>query len=1146
MDSAVEILKLVGPAVWKNIKYLMKPNSFLREWKEMKDRLRGLCNDIEHELNLQSEGIGKVVEEEVAHCLEKMKYAADYDEDATVEKGGCFCNICLAKHLDERTLEMKSLLEEWKMFFQDRATLVRDDYSIIVDHLTSEFQKMFKSLQRLKKDTESTLRSQLQYGKIVKEEVNFWLENVNRKLETAQDEVSGSRSLPPTRIAELVEEKNGELKKLLDEGEEFVFGNAILVMDDPSLIKGVPLPSDNQYGRDAEMKRILECLKRDEVTRMAVCGREGIGKSTLMKHVNNALLEESTFQKILWVTLLESLNVFHVQNEIASQLTREALEEEDPTRRAATISRMLLHGRILLILDNVAEEFPIDEVGIPSDSESGASRFKLVLITRLKSVARLMDCEIVSELKPLSFEVSLQLFLDMVGRAVLSDDGGNINPVLESTLLQIVKECEGLPLDIVKIARTMQGKSDQYSWQNALQQLQRERGEQDPVGFTLKSKYDSLENKKLQHCFLYCALYPEGFEIPKEELLEYWIEEGYIDQMPTRHMMIVEGHEILRKLQNKSLLEYINHGTDQNAVETHGILGLNFESVKMDGRPRSMALEITSARPHFLVKASLSEEELQEEEEWAKDVEKVSLMRNGMEEIPLAKTHLKSYNMLTTLLMPNNRIETIPESFFVQMPELKILDLSWNRKLKSLPESTSNLENLTTLLLQACGNLTKVPSLSKCQRLTKLDLSWAGIEQLPEGMDMLENLKYLDLRAPRIRKIPQGLLPKLFNLQHLYVMEMEAEEVVTLSKLEYIQGTAGSSDGMRIFLTFMLHQAEWIASISSEVEEPSLALFLDTDMEGNLVLFVNGKFILADLYTSVGGDEDRDLSCINRVLANDALSLRVLSIQALENIECVFCSAFNPLQTLTLLRLVELDNLESVFDENCLGLSASPPAASYSALPLNSIVVKDCPALKNLFPFALLLGYLQNLQHIEVTDCKEMEEIIASTTSEEEKLNLPQLRTLKLNDLPALKSICSSNCVLICDSLETLEIRDCENLKKISLYFSQLDDDAYTTAPLSLKTITVDSEEWWKASEWCHPNATGILLPKCVFSYDDYDEVLEELTLPKLKTLQLNDLPAWKGIRSSSSVLSCDSSKTFEIRDCRKMKRKSSFVSSPT
>ena len=44
----------------------------------------------------------------------------------------------------------------------------------------------------------------------------------------------------------------------------------------------------------------------------------------------------------------------------------------------------------------------------------------------------------------------------------------------------------------------------------------------------MKFSYDRLEGPELKSCFLYCALFPEDWQVSIFELVEYWIEEGLI------------------------------------------------------------------------------------------------------------------------------------------------------------------------------------------------------------------------------------------------------------------------------------------------------------------------------------------------------------------------------------------------------------------------------------------------------------------------------------------------------------------------------------------------------------------------------------------------------------------------------------------
>ncbi|PHU30119.1 hypothetical protein BC332_02212 [Capsicum chinense] len=87
----------------------------------------------------------------------------------------------------------------------------------------------------------------------------------------------------------------------------------------------------------------------------------------------------------------------------------------------------------------------------------------------------------------------------------------------------------------------------------------------------------------------------------------------------------------------------------------------------------------------------------------------------------------------------------IPGSFFQYMNNLQVLDLSYNSELMDLPSSISNLESLTALSLRGCGGLKSVPPLGKLKNLRVLDVFQTGIKEVPQGMENLVKLKFLDM-----------------------------------------------------------------------------------------------------------------------------------------------------------------------------------------------------------------------------------------------------------------------------------------------------------------------------------------------------------------------------------------------------------------
>ena len=95
------------------------------------------------------------------------------------------------------------------------------------------------------------------------------------------------------------------------------------------------------------------------------------------------------------------------------------------------------------------------------------------------------------------------------------------------------------------------------------------------------------------------------------------------------------------------------------------------------------------------------------------------------------------------------------------------------------------------------------------------------------------------------------------------------------------------------------------------------------------------------------------------------------------------------------------------------------------------------------------------------------------------KITLSKLRVLELWDLPELKTICSSNKVIVCDSLETIWISNCPELKRLSPSLPLL--NGQQSPPPSLQRIGA-SKEWWESLEWDSPDTEKVLQPFLNFS----------------------------------------------------------------
>ncbi|MBA0600385.1 probable disease resistance protein At4g27220 [Gossypium raimondii] len=908
-----------------------------------------------------------------------------------------------------------------------------------------DFNQAQEDLRAKEADFRQQLKDEHHFGKMPKQEVERWFEKVEQKLGHAQhveDKISKGKYLFRSCFGKLVDEATQAMKEVRAEGN-FSGG---LVVNDPSTI-AVNLPTPEVVGAIDVREEIYQYLMGDAVGLIGVWGMGGIGKTTIMKDVHNRLLKESKFRKLIWVTVSQDFDIRRLQNNIASQLERNLSDDEDTIVRAGKLSEMLKgQMRYVLILDDVWRSLSLEDFGILEPATNNGC--KLVLTTRSERVVESMGLKKV-KVPCFSMEEAMNLFLSKVGQDMLP------NPTLESLMKLAVRECDGLPLAVVTLAGCMRGKSDPRMWENAIDEL---RGYirnihdmEDRVYGCLKFSYDRLQRIH-QDCLLYCALYPEDHEIYKDEITEKWMEEGLIDEMGSRKAMEGSSHSILQELEENCLLERVQ---DRPCIKMHDLV-------------RDMALHIT--RKRFLVKAGMQLEELPNEEDWGEDLEKVSLMHNCISTIPQMMKSPK-FPKLTTLLLSWNALKEIPESFFEHFPNLKILDLS-DTRLESLPNSISFLEKLTVLLLRGCLCLKRLPCLSKLQALKKLDLGSSGIREIPQGLEMLVNLRYLNLKyTSHLAWIPTGTLSKLCRLQYLAIhLKLSAKELRELNKLEVFEGWFHNVGDLNTFASKRktLYKFSILVCYQMTSFRPSTS--------SNLVTFVRVTLDVGDeIILPYGIEKLSLLGCggvrsINDFGLRDATDLKVCELRVCRELESVISSQCEQLQTLESLYLSDLENLKVIVEvgagESSVGIFSS----------LRRTCLSRCGKIKKLFSADWVLS---NLEEIDVDDCSELEEII--TESEKKRLGsnkdtikfpFPKLRFLLLNSLVQLQRICSENGVMVCDSLQHISISDCPKLKRIPLCLPQLeiDDEGKLSPSNSLQRIQVHPIDWWEAVEWEHPN----------------------------------------------------------------------------
>ncbi|WZZ64123.1 hypothetical protein YC2023_075493 [Brassica napus] len=289
-------------------------------------------------------------------------------------------------------------------------------------------------------------------------------------------------------------------------------------------------------GLDSMVGKAWDSIMKTERRTLGIYGMGGVGKTTLLATIKNKFKDE--FDVVIWVVVSKDLQYKGIQDQILRRLrVDKEWENQTEEEKAFSIDDILGRKKFVLRLDDLWSEVDLDKIGVPHPTQENES--KIVFTTRSKEVFRYMRAD--DELKMDFGEVPLKRHQD-----------------IPSLAKQICEKCYGLPLALNVIGKAMSCKEDVHEWHHADKVLNTSShqfpGMEENILSILKFSYDGLEDEKVKSCFLYCSLFPEDYEIKKEELIEYWISEGFIKGERDEDGSNNEGYDIIGSLVRAHLL----------------------------------------------------------------------------------------------------------------------------------------------------------------------------------------------------------------------------------------------------------------------------------------------------------------------------------------------------------------------------------------------------------------------------------------------------------------------------------------------------------------------------------------------------------------------------------------------------------------
>ncbi|KAL6333960.1 hypothetical protein AAG906_000011 [Vitis piasezkii] len=472
------------------------------------------------------------------------------------------------------------------------------------------------------------------------------------------------------------------------------------------------MPLGYTVGLDWLYERVCSCLTDYKVKIIGLYGIGGVGKTTLMKKINNRFLETGhRFNIVIWVAMSKQANVRAAQEVIRNklQIPDSMWQSRTEDERAGEIFNIMKRKRFVLLLDDVWQRLDLLKIGVPPLPEI-RNESKVIITTRIQKICN---------------EMEVQRKFRKVGENTL-----NSHPDIPQLSEKVAERCKGLPLALITVGKAMAHKNSPHEWDQAIQELEKFpveiSGMEDGLFLVLKLSYDSLRDDITKSCFIYCSFFPKEYEIRNDELIEHWIGEGFFDGKDIYEARR-RGYKIIEDLKNACLLE-----------EGDGFK----ECIKMHDVIHDMALwigrECGDKMNKIWVCESLGLVDAERVTKW-KEAETISLWGRNIEKLP-ETPHCS--NLQTLFVRECIQLKTFPRGFFQFMPLIRILDLSATHCLTELPDGIEGLVHLEYI-----------------------NLSMTYVKKLPIGMTKLTKLKCLLLDGMPPLIIPPHLISSLSSLQ---------------------------------------------------------------------------------------------------------------------------------------------------------------------------------------------------------------------------------------------------------------------------------------------------------------------------------------------------------------------------------------------
>ncbi|KAK4538941.1 hypothetical protein RGQ29_032144 [Quercus rubra] len=605
------------------------------------------------------------------------------------------------------------------------------------------------------------------------------------------------------------------------------------------------VPDSDVIGRVDDKQNIIDLLmlpgNNSNVSVIFIVGIGGLGKTTLAQWVYNDERIATNFDSRIWVCVSEDFCVLKLAKEILKSAGGEISENMSMDLVQASLRSTLKEKRFFIVLDDVWNEDRNKWIGLKK-LLIGRQGSKILVTTRGQKVASNMAPGPIHGLKGLPDEDCLSLLI----RCAFNEGEHEQYPKLVEIGKQVVEKCKGVPLAVKTLGSLLYSKTEVRDWisirENEIWKLEQKENDILPA---LRLSYNKLPSY-LKQCFAYCSLYPKDFRYFNVDLILCWMANGLLKKSNN-------GTEELEDIGEQYLKELLSRSFFQE-VQGEGHIVWSF---KMHDLLHDLSLYVAQ-NDYCLIEDTNNTNKFEKARHtinfsfyaWGKSID--------INE-SLVETCISRFKHLRLLNLENSTLETLSSSIST-LKHLRYLNLSKNKKIKKLPDSICDLQNLEILILFGCKDLEELPrdirkmvslkNFSITTKQTHLPANGIGcmsslrnlsfynchkLECFNEGIQRLTALRFLSFNAcESLISLPQGM-KHLIALESLAILRceklnlMEWDDYPTSLQSLYIwglpqlvsfpQGLKGSADTLQFLSIFSCENLgvlpEWLPDLSS-------------------------------------------------------------------------------------------------------------------------------------------------------------------------------------------------------------------------------------------------------------------------------------------------------------------------------------------